>query len=160
MKITIAAIGRLKRGPEQELLERYRARSQSVGRSLGLSDIQIFESSESQAQTPEQRKSQEAEALLNLARNASVLICMDETGSDLTSHQFSQMLSGWREEGTRELAFLIGGADGLDSGVRSKAQLSLRLGKMTWPHQIARILLMEQIYRATTILTGHPYHRQ
>ena len=105
------------------------------------------------------RKTIEAEALLAAVPEEALVVALDEHGKALTSAAFAQWLGERRDDGQRDVAFLIGGADGLDITVLDRAGLRLSLGRMTWPHLMARLLLVEQIYRAHTILTGHPYHR-
>ena len=160
MKIKIAAIGKLKSGPEQELFTRYLKRSRQLGSQLGFSQILLHEFTESKNPVLIARKQQEAELLLSTAKTNSTLIAFDENGKDITSQQFAALLKNERDEGTNELVFALGGPDGFADEMLGKAKISIRFGKMTWPHQLARILLIEQLYRATTILCAHPYHRQ
>ncbi|MCF6320311.1 MAG: 23S rRNA (pseudouridine(1915)-N(3))-methyltransferase RlmH [Rhizobiaceae bacterium] len=160
MKIKIAAIGKLKAGPEQELFSRYLKRSRNSGVQVGISEISVQEYSESKAASVSQRKQQEANLLISNPGNGSVLVAFDENGRDLTSAQFSQYLAKERDDGVNEMVMVVGGADGLGDELLKSASTTIRLGAMTWPHQIVRILLAEQIYRAITILSGHPYHRQ
>ncbi len=114
---------------------------------------------ESRAQRAEDRKAEEARGLLQSLPNAARLVVLDERGNNLTSADFSQKLENWKDDGVPDVVFSIGGADGHGPALVSRADLKLALGAMTWPHQIARILLAEQIYRAMTIQSGHPYHR-
>jgi 23S rRNA (pseudouridine1915-N3)-methyltransferase len=125
---------------------------------MALGPIDIVELDESRARRPEDRKRDEGERLAAAAGQAAIL-ALDEEGSVLSSQDFALRLGQWRDGGTQALAAMIGGPDGLDPALRRKAVLTLSLGRMTWPHQIARILLAEQLYRAATILAGHPYHR-
>jgi 23S rRNA (pseudouridine1915-N3)-methyltransferase len=158
MQMTIAAIGRMKAGPERELAERYIDRVNKTGRRLGLS-LAVREFPESRAGSAVTRKEQEAAALLTALPPGAVLVALDESGKNLDSRAFAGQLSRWRDDGTADLAFAIGGADGLAPAVLQAAALRLALGAMTWPHQMVRLMLAEQAYRAVTILTGHPYHR-
>ncbi len=158
MQITVAAIGRMKAGPERDLAERYRDRVNKAGRRLGLS-LTVREIPESRAASPAIRKDQEAAALLAVLPPGAVLVALDETGRNLDSRAFAQILAKWRDDGVADLVFAIGGADGLGPAVPQAAALSLALGAMTWPHQLVRLMLAEQLYRAVTILSGHPYHR-
>ncbi len=160
MKIDIACVGKLKSGPEQVLFERYMRRSVSSGVQLGFTGFSLKEYPESRAASSTLRKQQEAELFLKLAKKGGTIIALDEHGSDLSSEQFAKLLANHRDEGTGELIFSIGGPDGHGTQLLKHAKNTIRFGKMTWPHQIARILLAEQIYRATTILSGHPYHRR
>jgi 23S rRNA (pseudouridine1915-N3)-methyltransferase len=158
VKVTVIAVGRLKPGPERELLDRYRDRADRAGKQLGLG-FDIREIAESNARNPETRKAEEAAAILAAAPAGAVLVALDERGKPLDSRGFADRLAVWRDGGTRDVAAMIGGADGLGAAVRDKADLRLAFGAMTWPHQLVRILLAEQLYRAVTILSGHPYHR-
>ena len=158
MQITIAAIGRMKAGPERDLAERYIDRVNKAGRRLSLS-LSVREFAESRAGSAAERKDQEAAALLAALPDGAVLVALDESGSNLDSRSFAGRLGKWRDDGAGELVFAIGGADGLGAAVLAAATLRLALGAMTWPHQMVRLMLAEQAYRAMTILSGHPYHR-
>ncbi|MBC8129955.1 MAG: 23S rRNA (pseudouridine(1915)-N(3))-methyltransferase RlmH [Rhizobiaceae bacterium] len=159
MRLTIAAIGRMKAGPEQTLAERYVGRFAKSGSALGLDYAGLVEHPESRASAVAERKREEAGRLVQSLPEKAALIALDETGKTLSSEDFAAALAALRDEGLRDLGLVIGGPDGLDPDIRARARLVLSLGRMTWPHQIARILLAEQLYRATTILSGHPYHR-
>ncbi len=158
MQITIAAVGRLKAGPERELFDRYLERAGQSGRALGLT-VRLRELAESRAQRADERMAQEAAALLELVPDGARLLALDERGETMTSDAFATWLGRERDGGQREIVLAIGGADGHGAAVRSRADRLLAFGAMTWPHQLVRILLAEQVYRATTILSGHPYHR-
>jgi 23S rRNA (pseudouridine1915-N3)-methyltransferase len=158
VKVTVVAVGRLKAGPERELLDRYRDRASRAGRQLGLT-FDSREIPESNARSVDSRKDEEAALILAAVPHGSILIALDERGKPLDSRGFADRLAAWRDAGTKDLAVVIGGADGLGPAVLGKADLRLAFGAMTWPHQIVRILLAEQLYRAVTILSGHPYHR-
>lgn len=158
MRIAILAIGRLKSGPETELVGRYLERASAIGPRLGLSAIACHEIPESRARRPDDRKSEERDVLMARAAHA-VVITLDERGRTIGSADFAQRLALWRDSGTHTAAFMIGGADGLDPSLPTGAALNLSFGAMTLPHQLVRVLLVEQIYRAMTILSGHPYHR-
>lgn len=159
MHLVIAAAGRLKDGPDRELYERYAGRIASAGRGVALGPLKLAEIQESRAATADLRKADEAERLLKSAASADVIVALDETGKHVTSTEFARFLARTRDGGAKTLAFVIGGADGLDASVLAKATLKLALGSMTLPHGLARIVLAEQLYRAATILSGHPYHR-
>jgi 23S rRNA (pseudouridine1915-N3)-methyltransferase len=159
MRLIIAAVGRLKDGPERALLERYRDRFADLGKRLGLSPVVWHEFPESRAATAIKRCAEEGAALLKLARDADIIIALDERGKAFTSQAFAQLLGKIRDDGAGTLAILVGGPDGLSPEVRQAAQIKLSLGAMTLPHGLARIVLAEQLYRASTILAGHPYHR-
>lgn len=159
MRIIVAAVGRLKQGPETELAERYRKRAAQTGRQLGLRDVEILEIRESRADDPGKRMLEESIALANIIPQGAAVVLLDSRGESLDSAAFAGQLGQWRGNGKSAVVFIIGGADGLAASLRDKATLRLSFGSATWPHQLVRVMLLEQIYRATTILTGHPYHR-
>jgi len=159
VRLLIAAVGRLKAGPERELLARYIERANAAGKPLALAPLEVVEIPESAAQTATKRKSDEANALLAAIPDKSKIIALDERGKNISSEDFAKTLARIRDDGAGSTALLIGGADGLDEGLRKKADMTIAFGAATFPHQIVRILLAEQIYRAVTILAGHPYHR-
>lgn len=159
MKLTVAAIGRLKAGPERELAARYLDRIAKAGPAVGIEAGRVVELSESRAGQAATRKREEAEAIRKALSSDARLILLDEKGDALSSEEFATLLARHRDGGLRELAVVIGGADGLDPDLRREALGRVAFGRMTWPHQIVRILLAEQLYRAVTILSGHPYHR-
>ncbi len=159
MRIIVAAIGRLKQGPETELAERYRKRAAQTGRNLGLRDIEIVEIRESRADDAGRRMIEESIALANVIPQGAAVVLLDAHGENLDSASFAAQLAKWRNNDRPAVVFMIGGADGLATSLRAKAELRLAFGAATWPHQLVRIMLLEQVYRATTILTGHPYHR-
>jgi len=159
MRLIVAAIGRLKAGPERELAERFRDRVAKAGRAVGLRDIEIVEIRESRAQETAKRVLEESIALANLVSERAVMVALDARGENLGSDAFTGALRGWRDAGRPAAVFCIGGADGLGAEVRERADLTLAFGSATWPHQLVRIMLLEQLYRAVTMLAGHPYHR-
>jgi 23S rRNA (pseudouridine1915-N3)-methyltransferase len=159
MRLRIAAVGRLKAGPERELLERYIERVNALGRGLGLAPLDAVEVSESPARRPADRMKEEALALKKWSITGAHRIVLDARGKNLTSEDFAKNMLGLREKGVPAALFLIGGADGLAEEARKNADFTLAFGAATFPHQLVRILLAEQIYRALTILSGHPYHR-
>lgn len=159
MRLTIAAIGRMKAGPERELADRYLDRLKKAGPPLGLDYQGLFEHPESRLATTPERKRDEAQRLAASLPDGAVRIVLDETGRLMTSQDFADAIAGFRDGGRRDLGLLVGGPDGHDESLRGGADLVLSLGRMTFPHQLARILLAEQLYRAVTILAGHPYHR-
>jgi 23S rRNA (pseudouridine1915-N3)-methyltransferase len=160
MKFLIAAVGKMKDGSEDELVARYADRTAQIGRALALGPVDIREIPESRAKRPEDRKREEAAALTEILIPSAPLVALDEGGKTITSVEFSQQLARWRDDGAATAQFVIGGADGLDPEFRQRAVLTLSFGRMTLPHQLVRALLAEQIYRAATILAGHPYHRE
>jgi 23S rRNA (pseudouridine1915-N3)-methyltransferase len=159
MRLVIAAVGRLKDGPERELLDRYLKRLAQTGRGLGLAPVDMLETPEGRADSAALRQADEATRLLKLTAACDVLIALDETGRSMTSRAFAGQIAKCRDGGRQGLGLVIGGADGHGEAVMTKAVLKLSLGQMTLPHGLARIVLAEQLYRATTILAGHPYHR-
>lgn len=159
MRLIIAAVGRLKDGPERDLYSRYADRIDAGGRSLGLGPLRLVELPESRAGSVAERKSDEAARLGKAIAGAQARIVLDEGGRQLASEPFARDLARRRDDGIDTLAFVIGGPDGHGPEMLSTATLKLSLGTMTLPHGLARILLAEQVYRATTILSGHPYHR-
>jgi len=159
MRLLIAAVGRLKAGPERELFERYVERTNAAGRAVSLAPLEITEISESQTRRPADRIAEEAEKLNAAVPSGARRILLDARGRNLTSEDFAAKLAGLRDQGAPVATFLVGGADGLGVKANAGADLSVSFGAATFPHQIVRILLAEQIYRAITILSGHPYHR-
>jgi 23S rRNA (pseudouridine1915-N3)-methyltransferase len=153
MKITIVAVARLGRAPEAGLARDYTERATASGRSLGLSPVEIVEV---EARKP--GKAAEAEALAPHLEGGHIIAC-DEHGKALTSRAFADRIARLRDDGCRQLTLVIGGADGLDPAVLARADETLAFGVQTWPHALVRAMLAEQVYRATTILAGSPYHR-
>ena len=159
MRIIVAAVGRLKRGPETELSERYRKRAAQTGRQLGLRDIEIIEVKESRAADAGKRMLEESIALANVIPPRSAIVLLEAQGDNIDSSGLAGLLAGWRADDRPAAVFLIGGADGLAASLRDEATVRLAFGAATWPHQLVRVMLLEQLYRAVTILAGHPYHR-
>jgi 23S rRNA (pseudouridine1915-N3)-methyltransferase len=160
MRLIVAAIGRLKAGPERELAERYRDRVAKAGRAVGVRDIEIVEIRESRAEDVGRRMLEESIALANIIPERAAIVALDERGESLDSGALTGDLRSWRDSSRPAAVFCIGGADGLGGEIKQRADLTLAFGAATWPHQLVRIMLMEQLYRAVTILSGHPYHRQ
>lgn len=138
---------------------RYIERTAAAGRAIGFAGIELREIEESRAARPDDRKTEEAKAIRGLLPSRSSVIALDENGKQMTSRGFATHLAGVRDQGIANLVFVVGGPDGLDPSFLEMAALKLSFGTMTWPHQLVRIMAAEQIYRAVTILTGHPYHR-
>lgn len=159
MRIVVAAVGRLKQGPERDLAERYRKRAADAGRGVGWRGVEIIEIRESKARETEKRVIEESIALANVIPEGAVAIALDERGESLDSVGLADRIRRWRDAGRPTAAFIIGGADGLAGSLRDGADLRLAFGAATWPHQLVRIMLLEQVYRAATLLAGHPYHR-
>jgi 23S rRNA (pseudouridine1915-N3)-methyltransferase len=159
MRLVVAAIGRLKDAPERELAERYRKRAEQVGRRLGLRTTEVVEIRESRAANASKRMIEESLALANVIPEQAATVLLDEHGDSIDSAALAALLRRWRDDGRPAAVFVIGGDDGLAPGLRDKASLRLAFGAATWPHQLVRVMLLEQLYRAMTILSGHPYHR-
>jgi len=159
MRIVVAAVGKLKRGPESDLSERYRERAVKSGRGIGLRSLEVVEIAESRAREAQRRMLEESIALANVIPKGAATALLDPRGETLDSNGFTKRLRGWNDGG-RDVAFVIGGPDGLAPTLSDQADLLLAFGALTWPHQLVRVMLLEQIYRATTILSGHPYHRE
>ena len=156
MKLTICAVGRLRRGPEADLIDDYLTRAGRTGRNLGLGPASVTEVEDKKGGG----MAAEAALLGRALPGGARIIALDERGKLMTSPEFATLLAGWRDEGVSETAFVIGGEDGIDPALRGRANATLSFGKMVWPHMLARVMLAEQIYRATTILAGSPYHRE
>jgi 23S rRNA (pseudouridine1915-N3)-methyltransferase len=155
MRVSILAVGRLGRDPAAALARDYADRATAGGRSLGLGPVEIVE-----VEARKSGKAAEAEALrAALGPDPAYLIACDERGRAHPSRAFAERIGKLRDGGERRLAFLIGGADGLDLALVAEARETLAFGAQTWPHALARAMLAEQIYRAVTILAGSPYHR-
>ncbi|HVX98909.1 MAG TPA: 23S rRNA (pseudouridine(1915)-N(3))-methyltransferase RlmH [Pseudorhodoplanes sp.] len=159
MRVLVLAVGRLKQGAEADLCGRYRKRLAQAGRSVGLREFEVIEIRESRAPDPEKRKIEESIALATLIPDDAAVILLDESGDSLSSASLADLIKAERDAGRAALAFIIGGPDGLARSLRGKGARTLAFGAATWPHQLVRIMLLEQIYRAVTILAGHPYHR-
>lgn len=159
MRLVIAAVGRLKAGPERDLARRYVERIGQIGRGVALDAPEIVELEESRARSADQRKREEGAALVAAIDPKCAIVALDERGKAMASAAFAEMIGRRRDDGAAGLAFVIGGADGLADEFLAAAQARIAFGAMTWPHQIVRVLLVEQLYRAATILAGHPYHR-
>jgi 23S rRNA (pseudouridine1915-N3)-methyltransferase len=159
MRIVVAAVGRIKQGAERELAERYRKRAADAGRKAGISAIDVIEIKESRAAEPARRMLEESIAIANIIPEDAAVVILDGRGESMSSSAFAGRLQGWRVQDISAVAFIVGGHDGLAPTLREKSSLAIAFGAATWPHQLARIMLLEQIYRAMTIIVGHPYHR-
>ncbi len=155
MRVTVCAVGRLRAGPERALCDDYLMRFDRTGRALGLGPATMVE--------VEDKKGggmpAEAALLSRAIPDGAILCTLDERGEVVTSPTFTNWLAIWRDQG-RDVAFVIGGADGIDPTLRARADRSLSFGKMVWPHMLVRVMLTEQLYRAASILAGAPYHRE
>jgi len=159
MRLIVAAVGRLKQGPERELAEWYRKRAEATGRPLGWRGFEVIEIRESRSSDAERRQVEESIALANVVPDGAVVVTLDQRGESLDSPALAALLRDWRAQDRAAACFVIGGADGLAPSLIERAKLRLAFGAATWPHQLIRIMLLEQLYRAGTILAGHPYHR-
>ena len=155
MRMVIAAVGRLRQGPEAALLADYLDRHAKAGRALGLPPVTVTEVEDKRGGG----MAAEAPLLARAIPDGAALVVLDERGQMLDSPEFARKIAAWRDQ-ARDIAFVIGGADGIDPGLRDRADLAISFGRMVWPHMLARVMLAEQIYRATTILSGSPYHRE
>ncbi|MEM6914098.1 MAG: 23S rRNA (pseudouridine(1915)-N(3))-methyltransferase RlmH [Pseudomonadota bacterium] len=155
MRVYVCAVGRLKTGPERSLVDDYLKRFDRTGRALGLGPHALHEIDERKAS----HMAGEADLLEKAIPAGAIRVVLDERGKLMSSVELAGGLARWRDDGCADVAFVIGGADGLDPAFRSRADVALSFGKMVWPHMLARVMLSEQLYRATTILAGTPYHR-
>jgi 23S rRNA (pseudouridine1915-N3)-methyltransferase len=153
LRISLLCVGRLGSNPEARLALDWAARAGASGRAHGLHPVEIIE-----VESRKPGKAAEADVLLAKLDGAHVIAC-DEHGEARPSRAMAAMLARLRDDGVRHLAFVIGGADGLDPRVLAAADDRLAFGPQTWPHALVRAMLAEQIYRAATILAGGPYHR-
>lgn len=159
MRLIIIAVGRLKAGPERDLCVRYGDRIRVTAKAIGITDVKTIEISESRQRRPDDRKAEEAEQIYANVPEGGTLVLFDETGKSPTSEAFAAIVQQHRQATAPALALVIGGPDGIAPALRSRAREILSFGHMTLPHQLVRALVFEQVYRAVTILTGHPYHR-
>ncbi|MEN5082050.1 23S rRNA (pseudouridine(1915)-N(3))-methyltransferase RlmH [Bosea sp. TWI1241] len=159
MRLGLIAVGRLKDGPERDLCSRYHERGLGLARGLGFSGPDIVELAESRARRPEERQREEARLIGERLPASGLVIALDERGRSLDSEAFANRLAAARDAGTPTATLVIGGADGLAQEIRERAGLVLCFGALTMPHQIVRALALEQLYRAMTIMSRHPYHR-
>jgi 23S rRNA (pseudouridine1915-N3)-methyltransferase len=151
LRVTVAAVGRDRASPTRDLFDAYRKRSSWP--------IRLVEIASRRGAPRERRLADEADRLLRALPGGALKVALDEHGRQLDSLAFARQLGRWRAEGAAELGFLIGGPDGLAASVLEQAAMVIALGTMTWPHRLVRVMLAEQLYRAETILAGHPYHR-
>lgn len=151
LKLTLLSVGRFGRGPERDLYDTY------VKRLAWPLDLQEVEARK--AGSDAERNALENRLLRERSASAQAIVALDETGELLDSRGFAARLQDLADDGRRDIAILIGGADGLERETRKAADLTLSLGRLTWPHLMVRAMLAEQLYRAQTILSGHPYHR-
>jgi len=155
MRVHICAVGRLRTGPERALIDDYLVRFDRTGRALGLGPAQMHEVEDKKGGG----MSAEATLLERVIPKSSVIVALDERGKLQSSPEFATLLGDWRDGGRGDVAFVIGGADGIAPDLRKRADFRLSFGRMVWPHMLARAMLCEQLYRAASILAGSPYHR-
>ena len=159
MRIAVHAVGRMKAGPETELAERYFDRFSRTAPAIGLDFSGVTEVTESRARTADERRRAEAASLAQQLSGATALWLLDERGKDISSQDIANRIAALRDSGQKSLLIAIGGPDGHDESLRKSAILTLAFGRQTWPHQLVRVMLAEQLYRVATVLSGHPYHR-
>lgn len=155
MRVHVCAVGRLRAGPERDLVDDYLQRFDRTGRALSLGPLVEHEVEDKRGGG----MAAEAELLSRAVPSGAVMVTLDERGRVLSSPEFAEQIARWRDGGRQDLAFVIGGADGIDPGLRARADFSISFGRMVWPHMLVRVMLAEQLYRAATILAGTPYHR-
>jgi 23S rRNA (pseudouridine1915-N3)-methyltransferase len=155
LRVAILAVGRLRAGPEADLVADYLARFERTARPLGIGPARLVEVEDRRGGGREA----EGALLLRQLPEGARLMALDTGGEMLSSEAFAALLRRLADDGQRELAFAIGGADGLAEPVRARAAAALSFGSMVWPHLLARVMLAEQLYRAAAILAGTPYHR-
>ena len=159
MRVQIIAVGRMKAGAERELVARYVDRAILCARGVGIAGVDLREADESRARRPEDRKADEARAISALLPAGAQVLALDERGRAMASEAFAAEMGAARDRGLAAFSLVIGGPDGIDPAFAAAAALKLAFGAMTWPHQLVRVMAAEQVYRAMTILAGHPYHR-
>jgi len=155
MRVSICAVGRLRAGPEHVLISDYLQRFDRTGRALGLGPAKIVEVEDKKGGG----MAAEADLLARAIPAGALVVALDERGRVQSSPEFAADLAGWRDGGRQDLAFVIGGADGILPALRDRADQSLSFGRMVWTHMLVRVMLSEQLYRAASILSGAPYHR-
>jgi 23S rRNA (pseudouridine1915-N3)-methyltransferase len=159
LRLWILAIGQGRGASEGALVEEFVDRARKIGRGMGFPAVAVEELPLSRARDAAARMKDEGERLAARVPDGAHVVLLDAKGKGMTSEDFADFLGALRDAGTRDLAFVIGGPDGLGSLPGKKSGRSLAFGPQTWPHLLARVLLAEQVYRALTILAGHPYHR-
>jgi 23S rRNA (pseudouridine1915-N3)-methyltransferase len=159
MRVSVIAVGRLKAGPEKALADDYRERAEGLGRKAGISRLSVTEFAESPQTGAAGRMAEEARLIAGALPPRAFTIVLDERGKSLSSAALADLVRRKLDDGTPDLAFVIGGPDGHAAETRDRAGLLLSFGAMTWPHRLARVMLFEQIYRTVTIMVNHPYHR-
>ena len=156
MRVHVCAVGRLRASPERDLMDDYMQRFDRTGRALSLGPLVEHEVEDKRGGG----MAAEAELLSRAVPSGAVMVTLDERGRVLSSPEFAEQIALWRDGGRQDLAFVIGGADGIQPGLRARADFSISFGRMVWPHMLVRVMLAEQLYRAAAILAGTPYHRE
>jgi 23S rRNA (pseudouridine1915-N3)-methyltransferase len=159
LRLALVCVGKLKAGPERLLFERYFKRLTESARGAGLTGVDLREIGESRARRLDERRAEEAAAILAAAPKGGALVLLDERGASATSEEWAADIARARDESRTAYVAVIGGPDGLDPSLGARARRVISFGAMTWPHQLVRVMATEQLYRAMTILAGHPYHR-
>lgn len=155
MRVHLCAVGRLRSGPERDLADDYTQRFDRTGRPLGLGPFAEHEVEDKRGGG----MVAEAELLSRAIPSGALIAVLDERGRVMSSPEFADQLAKWRDDGRQDVAFVIGGADGIAPALRDRADFALSFGRMVWPHMLVRVMLAEQLYRAASILSGAPYHR-
>ena len=159
MRLAIIAVGQSRGTPEGALTDDFANRCRAMGKRVGFSTVTIDEVQVSKLREVRSRLAEEGERLASRIPEGAHVILLDAKGKGMTSEAFAEMLGAMRDAGARDLAFIIGGPDGLQLPAHVKAGRSLAFGQQIWPHLLVRAMLAEQVYRAITILANHPYHR-
>ena len=159
MRLLIAAVGKMRSGPEADLFEDYCKRAAGAGRALGVHGPEVLEREAPKGLSGAKRQAREGELLLAALPANAYVVALDERGENVNSRKIAETLAVERDAGAPVFACLIGGADGHGAEIKSRANRMWSFGAATWPHMLARVMLAEQLYRAMTILSGHPYHR-
>jgi 23S rRNA (pseudouridine1915-N3)-methyltransferase len=160
MRLALVCVGKLKAGPERLLFDRYFKRLTEGARSAGLAGVDVREIGESRARRPDERRTEEGAAIRAALAGGGALVLLDERGPPVTSDEWAADIGRARDASRPVYAVAIGGPDGLDQSLGAAAHRIVSFGSMTWPHQLVRVMAGEQLYRAITILAGHPYHRR
>lgn len=158
MRMSVCAVGRLRRGAHEDLVQHYSKLITTRATHAGFTGFRYVEIDDRKSPDGEAGRAWQAQKLLQQVPDASLIVALDEGGKSLSSETFAQKLGSWRDQGTRSLSFLIGGPFGHGGEVLERADFKWALGPATWPHELVPIMVAEQIYRSLCILTGHPYH--
>jgi 23S rRNA (pseudouridine1915-N3)-methyltransferase len=159
VRLALVCVGKLKAGPERLLFDRYFKRLTESARGAGVAGVDLREIAESRARRPDERRAEEGAAILAALPKGAALVLLDQRGPSITSEEWAADIGRARDASRPAYAVAIGGPDGLDPSLSASAHRIVSFGSMTWPHQLVRVMAGEQLYRAITILVGHPYHR-